>query len=188
LQIDNDSEEAAFSFTFNRRRTIVGALKAVLFMSCPDHDDLDVFVQLRKVDCRGQVLQNINIPLVHLGLGSKGDVESINTLIYLGPTGVLRASHRALDARLSKPHWPAHAHSRISPVPPGSVVKLEIGLWPAAIQFEPGETLMLKIAGHHMTLAEFVPLRGRFATGNKGTHHVHFGNFASHIVIPTVPL
>ncbi|KAL3488009.1 Alpha/Beta hydrolase protein [Aspergillus germanicus] len=188
LQIGNDPEEAIFSFTFNRRKTIVGASKAVLYMSCPDHDDLDVFVQLRKVDCRGKVLQNINIPLLHLGLRSEEEVESINTLKYLGPTGVLRASHRALDARLSKAHWPAHDHSHISPVPPGSVVELEIGLWPAAIQFEPGETLMLKIAGHHMTLAEFVPLRGRFTTGNKGTHHVHFGDFASHIVIPTVSL
>lgn len=96
---------------------------------------------------------------------------------------MLRASHRALDGSLSKPQWPAHDHSRISPVPPGSVVKLEIGLWPAAIQFEAGEGLMLKISGHHMALAEFVPLRSRFITGNEGRHHVYFGDYASHIII-----
>jgi predicted acyl esterase len=187
-QIDNDPEEATFSITFTERKTIIGASKAVLYMSCPDHNDLDVFVQLRKVDTRGQILRNINIPLQQLGLASEQEVESINTLKYLGPTGVLRASHRALDDRLSKPHWPAHDHSRIWPVPLGSVVKLEIGLWPAAIQFDAGEALMMKIAGHHMTLAEFVPLRGQFTTGNKGRHQVYFGDFASHLLIPTVPL
>ncbi|KAE8346115.1 hypothetical protein BDV24DRAFT_177006 [Aspergillus arachidicola] len=189
LQIDNDSEEAIFNFTFAERTTMIGAAKAVLYMSCPDHDDLDVFIQLRKVDRRQQILQNINIPLHHLGLESEEEVESINTLKYLGPTGVLRASHRALDISVSKPHWPAHDHSRVSPVPPGSTVRLEIGLWPAAIQFEEGEGFMLKVAGHHMTLAEFVPLRGRFENGNRGRHYVHFGgDFQSHIMIPTVPL
>ena len=187
-QIDNDPEEAIFSFTFTERKTIVGASKAVLYMSCPDHDDLDMFVQLRKVDRHAQILHNINIPLQQLGLASEKEVESINNLKYLGPTGVLRASHRDLDMGLSKPHWPAHDHSRSSPVTPGSIVKLEIGLWPAAIQFEPGESLMLKVAGHHMELAEFVPLRGRFTTGNQGNHHVYFGDFASHLLIPTVPL
>ncbi|GMF73809.1 unnamed protein product [Aspergillus oryzae] len=189
LQTDNDPEEAIFNFTFAERTTMIGAAKAVLYMSCPDHDDLDVFTQLRKVDRRQQTLQNINIPLHHLGLGSEEEVESINTLKYLGPTGVLRASHRALDISLSKPHWPAHDHSRVSPVPPGSIVRLEIGLWPTAMQFQAGEGFMLKVVGHHMTLAKFVPLRGRFENGNKGRHYVHFGgDFPSHIMIPTVAL
>lgn len=147
--------------------------------------DLDI----HKVDRLQQILQNINIPLHHLGPGSEEEVESINTLKDLGPTGVSRASHRALDISLSKPHWPAHDHSRVSPVPPGFIVRLEIGLWPAAIQFETVEGFMLKVAGHHMTLAEFVPLRGRFENGNRGRHYVHFsGDFPSHIMIPTVAL
>lgn len=147
--------------------------------------DLDI----HKVDRLQQILQNINIPLHHLGLGSEEEVESINILKYLGPTGVLRAGHRALDISLSKPHWPAHDHSSVSPVPPGFIVRLEIGLWPAAIQFETVEGFMLKVAGHHMTLAEFVPLRGRFENGNRGRHYVHFsGDFPSHIMIPTVAL
>ncbi|KAL3447831.1 Alpha/Beta hydrolase protein [Aspergillus insuetus] len=188
FQMDNDPEEVCFSFVFDKRTTIFGPSRVVLYMSCLDHDELDVFVQLRKVNQRGQILQNINIPLQHLGLQSEEEVESINTLKYLGPTGVLRVSHRALDPLLSKPHWPAHDHSRISPVPAGTIVQLEIGLWPAAIQFEAGERMMLKIAGHQMTLAEFVPLRGRFTTGNKGKHHVYFGDHSSHLLIPTVPL
>ncbi|KAJ5758395.1 Alpha/Beta hydrolase protein, partial [Penicillium odoratum] len=159
LQMDKDTDEAIFSFTFPQKSTLVGPSKAILFMSCPDNDDLDVFVQLRKLDHDGKILQNINIPLSDLGVTSSDEVDDINTLKYLGPTGVLRASHRTLDKRLSKPHWPMHDHANTRPIVPGEVVRLEIGIWPAAIQFEAGEGIALKVSGHHMTLAEFVPLR-----------------------------
>lgn len=188
MQVDNDSEEVTFKYTFTQKTTLVGSCKAILFMSCPDHDDLDIFVQLRKLDRNGEVLQNINIPLHDLGV-SADQVDDINTLKYLGPTGILRASHRALDTHLSKPHWPMHDHAHPQKITPGQVVRVEIGLWPAAIQFEAGEGVLLKVSGHHMTLAEFVPLRGLFKNGNKGRHSVHFGgDYASHILIPTVSI
>lgn len=188
MQVDNDTEEVIFKHTFTQKKTVMGASKAVLFMSCPDHNDLDIFVQLRKLDRSSKILQNINIPLRDLGVSAE-EVDDINTLKYLGPTGVLRASHRVLDTKLSKPHWPMHDHCNPRLIKPGEVVKVEIGLWPAAIQFEPGEGIALKISGHHMTLAEFVPLRGLFKSGNKGRHLVHFGGeFASHILIPTIAM
>ncbi|KAJ5714362.1 Alpha/Beta hydrolase protein [Penicillium malachiteum] len=186
MQMDNDSEEVMFKHTFTQKTTVVGSSKAILFMSCPDHDDLDIFVQLRKLDRNGKVLQNINIPLQDLGVKSD-EVDDINVLKYLGPTGVLRASHRALDTHLSKPHWPMHDHANPRKITPGQVVRVEIGIWPAAIQFEAGEGISLKVSGHQMILAEFAPLRGLFKNGNKGRHVVHFGgDFASHILIPTV--
>ncbi|KAJ6035909.1 Alpha/Beta hydrolase protein [Penicillium herquei] len=188
MQMDNDSEEVIFKHTFTQKTTLVGPSKAILFMSCADHDDLDIFVQLRKLDRNGKVHQNINIPLEDLGVTSD-EVDDINVLKYLGPTGVLRASHRALDSHLSKPHWPMHDHTNPKKITPGQVVRVEIGLWPAAIQFEAGEGIALKVSGHQMILAEFVPLRGLFKTGNKGIHVVHFGgDLASHILIPTVSL
>lgn len=129
-----------------------------------------------------------NIPLHDLGVPSD-EVDDINTLNYLGPTGILRASHRALDAQLSKPHWPMHDHAHPRKITPGQVVKVEIGLWPAAIQFEAGEGVALKVSGHHMTLAEFMPLRGLFKNGNRGRHSVHFGgDYASRILIPPVSM
>jgi predicted acyl esterase len=150
---------------------------------------MDIFVMIRKADKTGKVLRNINIPLQELGVTSETEVEDINSLKYLGPSGVLRASHRALDPRLSKPHWPAHDHSREEKILPGQIVKLEIGIWPAAIQFEAGEKLAFRVAGHQMTLAEFPPLRGQFKTGNKGKHVLHFGGeYNSHVVVPFVPI
>ena len=94
-----------------------------------------------------------------------------------------------MDPTLSKAHWHAHDHTSEDKIAPGTIVRLEIGIWAAAMQFEPDEQLVLKISGHQMTLAEFEPLRGTFQTGNKGKHIVHFGaDCASHIQIPIVPV
>ncbi|CAK7201833.1 hypothetical protein SEUCBS139899_004548 [Sporothrix eucalyptigena] len=188
LQVDADPEELTFEYTFSHRSNLVGYSKAVLYMSCPDADDLDVFVQLRKADVDGNILQNINIPLRDLQLKAS-EVVSVNTNKYLGPSGVLRASHRAIDAERSKPHWALHSHLEEEKVPAGTVVKLEIGIWPSGIVFQPGERLVLKIAGHQMVLAEFEPLRGEFVANNKGRHVVHMGqDYPSHVVIPFVTI
>ncbi|KAJ5874233.1 uncharacterized protein N7529_002663 [Penicillium soppii] len=58
-------------------------------MSCNDHDDMDVFVQVRKADTDGRILQNVNGPLSDLKM-AESDVDSVNPLKYLGPTGILR--------------------------------------------------------------------------------------------------
>lgn len=186
MQMDTDTEEIQFVYTFQHRSHLVGYSKVILYMSCNDHDDMDVFVQLRKADSAGKTLQNINIPLSDLQMQSS-EVETVNCLKYLGPTGILRASHRKLDSHLSKPYWPVHTHDREERVEPGEIVRLEIGLWPTGIVFDAGEKLVLKIAGHHMALAEFVPLRGAFKAGNKGRHNVHMGpEHQSQVIFPIV--
>lgn len=190
LQKDDDSGFVEFSYTFTERTTLIGPCRAILHMSCPDHDDMDVFVIIRKADRSGNVLRNINIPLQDLvGVEREEDISITNTLQYVGPSGILRASHRALDPKLSKPHWPAHDHTREDKVRPSEVVQLEIGLWPAAIEFSAGERLVFRVAGHQMTLAEFDPLRGGFRAGNVGKHNVHFGGqYESYITIPVVSM
>ncbi|KAI8401979.1 hypothetical protein FOFC_17284 [Fusarium oxysporum] len=76
-----------------------------------------------------------------------------------------------------------------SKLPPGKIVRLDIPIWVAAIEFDAGEKLVVKISGHEMRLAEFEPLRGRFLTGNKERQVVHFGGeFDSHVEIPLVPI
>ena len=188
-QIDADSEEVSFTYTFPERCTLIGPSKAILYMACPEHDDMDVFVIIRKANENGKVLRNLNIPLKDLGKESEDNVDNLNTLKYIGPNGCLRASHRAIDPKFSKPHWPAHDHTKEIKVSPGDIVKLEIGIWPGAIQFEEGEKIVFRVSGHDMRLAEFVPLRGAFSSGNKGKHILHFGGgYNSRVEIPTVPL
>ena len=111
-QVDADSEEAIFCYTMPEESTIIGPSKATIYIKCDDHDDMDVFVQIRKADKNGKMLRNVDVPLQELGVTSDDEVEDSNPLKYLGPTGVLRASHRAIDPVLSKPHWLAHDHSQ----------------------------------------------------------------------------
>lgn len=189
--MDTDTEELLFTHTFSTTTYLVGSSKAFLYMSCPDHTDLDVFVQLRKASSSGELLQNINIPLKALGISSADEVGTINSNKYLGPSGILRASHRALDTKLSKAHWAVHSHKEEDEqmVEPGKVVKLEIGIWPTGMVFEAGEKLVLKVAGHPLVLAEFEPLRGKFVAGNRGRHLLHLGGeYESFLEIPTVAL
>ncbi|KAI1670803.1 X-Pro dipeptidyl-peptidase C-terminal non-catalytic domain containing protein [Pyrenophora tritici-repentis] len=191
---DADPEELSFTYTFTQRTRLIGNSKAVLYMSCPDHSDLDVFLILRKVDKDGRVLRHINIPFAELkavgGDGIEGvedplNLPRLNAVQYVGPSGILRASHREIDASISKHNFPHHKHTNEEKIQPGQVVRLEIGIWAAAIQFEAGEKLMLRVSGHDMRLPEFEPLRGKFTTGNKGRHVVHIGKeYDSYLVSP----
>lgn len=188
-QMDNDVEEISFSYTFQQTSTLLGCVRAVLYMSTSEHDDMDVFVQVRKADASGKVLQNFNIPKEDRIKTGMTEVEPINPLIYLGPSGCLRASYRAVNEELSSTYWPEHHYSQSEKLEQGEIVKLEIGLWQTGIQFEAGEQLVLKIAGHNMTLAEFPNLRGALPNANKGRHLLHVGGgVASHIILPTVAL
>lgn len=193
-QMDADTEELQFPIVFEKKSYLVGSAKAVLYMSCPSHNDLDVFVQLRKADKSGKLLQHLNIPITDMqpmGISSPAEVSVVNTNVYLGPNGVLRASHRATDDALSYGNWQVHDHTEAKnqPVSPGEVVKLEIGMWPTGMLFEAGEQLVLKVAGHPLVLAEFVPLRGTFQAESKGKHILHVGgSHESHVVVPFVEL
>jgi uncharacterized protein len=187
-QVDDDSGELRFEYSFSEASYMIGYSKAVLYLSCADHDDMDVFVQLRKADQHGKILQNFNIPIEDLNM-TEAEVPSVNTMKYLGPSGIVRASHRELDDELSTDHHPVLSHRTSKKISPGTIVKLEIGLWPTSILFDKGEKLVLKISGHHMMLAEFEPLRGKFSSLNKGQHVVHTGaEYQSMIQIPMVDM
>lgn len=184
----NDTEELSFEYTFPQKGCVLGCSRAILFVSCDDSDDMDVFVQLRKADSDGNLLENINIPLQDLKIDAK-DVASINPLKYLGPPGCLRASHATLDQTLSTQSWPEHDYSSRTPVPNGKIVKLDIGIWQTGIVFDAGEKLILKVSGHNMTLAEFPPLRGQLPNANVGKHHLHCGGAnQSKLVVPLVEI
>jgi len=61
--------------------------------------------------------------------------------------GWLRASHRALDKKLSKPYRPYHTHTKRQPLKPGEVVALDIEIWPTSIVVPPGYRVALTIRG-----------------------------------------
>lgn len=187
--MDNDKEELQFWLRLPEKRLLIGSVKAVLYLSCEDLDDLDIFLQIRKADADGNVLQSHNVPIEDMEREGvpKDQVPLTNPFVYLGPHGQIRASHRGIDQNLSKPHYILHEHMKEEKIPPGQIVKIETSIWPGGIILEKDEYLVFKVSGHPMYLAEFPTLRGQFKAQNRGLHHVHLGvSEGSHLVVPFV--
>jgi len=109
---------------------IAGPSALKLFVSSSTAD-ADVFVVLRVFtpDLKEVVFQGAIDP--HTPVGQ----------------GWLRASHRALDKKLSKPYRPYHTHTKRQPLKPGEVVALDIEIWPTSIVVPPGYRVALTIRG-----------------------------------------
>jgi predicted acyl esterase len=61
--------------------------------------------------------------------------------------GWLRASHRKLDAALSRPYRPYHTHDEVQRLQPGRPVDLAIEIWPTSIVVPRGYRIALGICG-----------------------------------------
>jgi predicted acyl esterase len=61
--------------------------------------------------------------------------------------GWLRASHRKLDAKLSKPYRPYHTHDEAQPLEPGEIYPLDIEIWPTSIVVPAGCRVALSVRG-----------------------------------------
>ena len=61
--------------------------------------------------------------------------------------GWLRASHRKLDKKLSKPYRPYHTHDQKQPLKKGQAVELDIEIWPTSIMVPAGYRVGLSVRG-----------------------------------------
>jgi len=181
-------EYAAFTYTFPERTTLMGMPKAVLYMSCDDFDDMDIFILLRKLDAKGEPMLNLNIPWKNLPVKTIEEIpEKVRTevILYMGPTGIQRASLRAIDrAKSMHENWPYYPMDKEEKVASGKVVRLEIGIWAMGIEYERGESIRLQICGREQSINNFGSTEH---LKNKGQHVVHFGGqYDSHVVLPFV--
>lgn len=178
---------------FDTPTELAGYPKAVLYMSCPDHDDFDVVVQIRKIDHKRRQLSHLNYPCP-VPIDQVPDVNVVKTL---GPQGFLRASHHvSLDgdggpvpsSDLSSNTDPLYSHRIRKPITPGTVVRLEIPIWPIGMTFEAGEGIALNISGHDMCLPETETCRiTEPEDENIGQHRVYTGGkYDSHLIIPVI--
>ncbi|KAH6657546.1 Alpha/Beta hydrolase protein [Truncatella angustata] len=171
-----------FVVQFDENTELAGYPMAKLCMSCDEHDDMDVVVQIRKIGKDG-------IPLVSMNYKCpvpEPEVPDVNIAKFLGPDGMLRASHRVsrrmIDDNLE------YAHDRAEKVPRGEVVSLEIPIWPIGMVFEAGEGIMLRVAGHDLRLPETEMLRSdKPLDENVGRHQIHTGGrWDSFLVVPVI--
>lgn len=181
-----------FTHTFTKATRLMGLPKAVLHMSCADLDDMVIYVLIRKLDKDGNEMLNLNIPWKAAPYDRMADIpvgELSNLLLYFGPLGVLRASHREIDSSKSiHPQYPFHTHANVQKIPPGEIVELEIGLWAMGIDFEAGESLRVQISGQYPLIPEYKAAKpAPVEEKNKGSHTVHFGGkYQSKVILPFV--
>lgn len=152
--ISYNSEEKSswveFTHTFSEASRLLGLPKAVLYISCDAQDDFVVFVILRKKDKNGKDMMHLNFPFEASPIKSIAEIDaktthSVNT--HVGQQGILRASHRAIDESKSiHPNFPFHPHEKQEKVPPGQIVKLEIGIWALGVDFDAGESISLRVS------------------------------------------
>src|SRR5262249_31152580 len=121
--------------------------------------------------------------------------------------GWLRASHRKLDAKESKPWRPWHTHDEEQPLKPGVPVELDIEIWPTSIVVPKGYRLALSVRGQDygvdgpdagVAQAPY-PMKGvgpfththpedRPAKIFGGKNTLHFGaNNAPYVLLPVIP-
>ncbi|KAM0747707.1 X-Pro dipeptidyl-peptidase C-terminal non-catalytic domain-containing protein [Meredithblackwellia eburnea MCA 4105] len=178
------TETVDFTIVFDKYTELAGSSRIKLWMSCPDHDNMDVVVQLRKIGRDGRMLAHNNYPVPV----SIAELPQVNTVLHVGTQGVLRASHSCTyNASLSRPDEPFYDHDRGEPITPlGKIVSVDIGIWPWGAVFEAGEGVVVRVAGWDMCLPELELVRPREPElGNKGRHFVHCGGkYDSHILLP----
>jgi predicted acyl esterase len=181
-----NGEHIAFTHTISEKTQIIGMPKAVLYMSCEDLDAMDVYLLLRKISASGKEMLNLNIPWKGLPVSKIADIPNdlrTEVVLYAGPTGIQRASMRAIDESKSmhenRPYYPM---DKVEKVPRGEIVRLEIGTWATGIQFEAGESIRFHMCGRHQGINNFGTTE--FAN-NKGNHVTHFGGeYDSHVALP----
>jgi predicted acyl esterase len=122
--------------------------------------------------------------------------------------GWLRASHRQLDKKLSKPYRPYHTHTKKQPLKPSQVVPLDIEIWPTSIVVPAGYRIALTVRGKDYVypggsggrLSNFKneltgcgpflhnDLRDRPAEIFAGVTGLHFGGAARpYLLLPVIP-
>jgi uncharacterized protein len=109
---------------------VTGPVAVKLFVSS-DTTDADLFLVLRVFDPAGKevVFIGSNDPRVPVGLGW------------------LRASHRKLDPKETKPYRPYHTHDEEQPLTPGVPVGLDVEILPTSIVVPKGYRLALSVRG-----------------------------------------
>lgn len=190
-------DHAAFTYKFGSQTRLAGIPKAVVYMSAPNSNDMDVYVILRKLSRTGEALISLNIPwssIASTGLTPSNTHEipkqnKNNLMFHLGSMGILRASRRSIDPTKSiHQNYPFHPHDRDEYVTPGEIVKLEIGIWAMGVLYEEGESISVQIHGNSPLLrGEFADVKPFAELASKGKHEVHFGGqFCSHVILPFI--
>lgn len=166
---DGNTGVANFDIKFEEDVEITGYMKLHLWVEADGHDDMDMFVNIQKLDTKGEWL-----PVSVLGEP------------HPGTWGKMRVSHRALDEEKSTHFQPVQSHLKEEKLKPGEIVPVDIEIVPSSRFWHKGQSLRIQIAGHYIREGWFEPLF--WDQDNRGNHVIHSGGeYDSYLQIPVIP-
>jgi putative CocE/NonD family hydrolase len=161
--------EANFDIKFDRDVEITGYMKLHLWVEADGHNDMELFVNIRKLDEKGNYLS----------------VTSMNAP-HSGAWGLMKVSHRELDPNLSTDYQPVQSHRKEEKLKPGEIVPVDIEIWPHSRFWHKGQILRVIVAGQ--TRNPEWPIPFIYIPENKGNHIIHSGGkYDSYLQIPVIP-
>jgi predicted acyl esterase len=172
IEYDGETGAAAFGIRFHEETEITGYMKLRLYIECRGHDNMDMFVWVKKY-------------------GQNGDYLPVHCMNadYRGAWGYARGSRRKLDPRLSTDYNPVQAHKMDEPLEQGVVYPIDVEIWPHSRIWHKGEELRVEITGNFVRTDWYEDGHLNFYTDNgAGRHVIHTGGeYGSYLQIPFVP-
>ena len=160
--------QASFLFVFENETDLIGPMSLHLWVEAVGSDDMDLYSYVQKLDDKG-------VPLTKSYVGG--------TMVWSGPRGQLRVSHRRLDPLRSTPAEPYHTHRVEERLTAGEIVPIDIPIWPVGMRWHGGQRLRLIVTG--MELAHEAPPKSE---RNHGEHVIHAGgHYDSFLLVPVGP-
>ncbi|MFI6215326.1 CocE/NonD family hydrolase [Nocardia brasiliensis] len=121
LKIEEDSE-------------LIGYMKLELWVEADGSDDMDLTVSVLKLDSAANLVMRDD---------TSGIVKPLMAI------GKLRVSRRELDTEKSTESEPVLLMKGEKRLTPGEIVPVELAIWPTAMKFNAGETLLLSVGPHY---------------------------------------
>lgn len=128
-QSDSVRHEVTYRYRMEKPTELTGYMKLHLWVSVPDHDDMDLAVRVEKLSRDGQPLPD-------------------RTGNIIAATGLMRVSMRQLDEARSTEAEPYYTFTTEQKLKPGEIVPVEIEIWPMGLYFNEGEMLQLTVGAY----------------------------------------
>lgn len=169
VSYDGNTGVTNFDIKFTEDVEITGYMKLHMWVTAEEYNDADMFINIQKLDTKGEWLPTDVLGEPHPGTWGK-----------------MRISHRALDPDKSTDFQPIQSHLKEEKIQPGEVVPVDVEIVPSSRFWHKGQSLRIQVAGHYIREGWFEPLF--WDTDNHGDTSIYTGGkYDSYLQIPVVP-
>jgi uncharacterized protein len=192
-QSDDGTGRLSFTYRFAEDSELTGYFSLRLWVEAPGADDMDIYVEVRKLSRSGRRGLSRNIKTTNPAVAwvleqlyRRGKAK-FGMMFFSGAKGMQRVSQRQTDPDKSTEAEPYHTFKTPKKLTAGEIVPVDIQIWPMGMKWRAGEQLQLLIAGHKLSTVEMPGLVPP-DTVNKGLHIVHTGgHYDSRLIVPFIP-